>query len=288
MASDVTAIVSGIRGVAIMPRVLFNSSLDINLYFKDAAGNFLPFSGDNTNYTPNIKIRQPRGFNAIPLFNTSPFYSGTIVLGDGSTSRTITFGGAPTNWSLQTAALTGVDGLLGGYSGVDPTKLWVFNGGSGGAGVSAAAVWAATRVTARGTPDASGQNQNGTLIIEADSTGVQAALAFSSNAIWPAVDATVNVLRAGAVGVRALVLLRITPAIPVSAAASGTVTNGWTFTIPFTDPSFISISNTANITVSEFQDYDVEITVTKNSDSTVACVAVAKVRVFRKQISLVI
>lgn len=283
MASDVTVIQSGVRGVAIFPRVLFNSSLDINLYFKDPSGNFLAHSGA-AGYTPSLKIRQPKGFNALSGTRT-----GTIDISDGATTRSInlnTGAAALTRWDNAGNAFTGQHGLLGGYNGAGAGDGWIFNGGSLGAGVSAAAVWAATRCTNRGSLGVFGAD--GTAIIEADTVGNQAALSFSNNLANPAVEGSVVVLRQGTASLRELVLIRIVPPAAASVSAFTQITNGWSCTVPFTDPAFITLSNTANITVSEYQDYACEIIITRDSDSAVMCVASATIRVYRKQIDLTV
>lgn len=284
MASDVTAIVSGIRGVAIFPRVVYNSSLDVNLYFKDTAGSYQAWSG-SASYTPSIKIRRSKGFNS-----ASPRKGAcSIDISDGATTRTIYFdadNATYTDWG--SGNYQGTHGLLGGFNGAVVGNRWVFNGGSGGVGVSAAAVWAGTRVSAIYASTVTSGIQSGTMIIEADSVGNQAALSFSNNTLYPAHDAQVDVLKQGSATEREMVLLRITPAAAVTVSSFSQITSGWSCTVPFTHEDFIRLSNDAAATVSEYQDYDVEIVVTKNSDSSVTAVVVGKVRVYRKQISLVL
>lgn len=288
--SSVSVVMAGIRGGCVMPAAVYNGTLGLNLYFTDLSGAAQSWSGDS-GYTPSLKIRRTSGFATTSGPAVASPSDGTVSITDGATTRPVYFDINGADYTIFGTSTYGTGGFLGGYNGaaVGAGLRWVFNGGTGGAGVSAAAVWAAVRV--RVAPDVVAigglaGNSVGATVFESMTAGAQAALSISGNTTIPALDAQLDKLVAGSATTYERWMLRIVEPPTVTVSSFTPITNGWSCNVPFTDPKFLDLPNAAGPYISAFNDYACEIIVTKNSDSSVTGLVTSKFRVYRKQIHL--
>jgi hypothetical protein len=258
MATDVTVVVNGLLGVAIFPRPVWNTSQDLNFYFRDLQGNLMPWSGQ-TGYTLDFRISSFKWGRQLEPGDDDGITGKGFTISDGSKSREL---------FLPTTASYGG----GGLAGLTNPHTQIFNAHSISGGLDPNAVWAAAKVYVRGTA--------GFYLVECTAVGLQAALNVTVNGTTPLAAIYIDVVRPGTGSVTHMVLIR-TKLNPIWASSSfSQITNGWLHTLNITDPRFLYAIDP----VAGYGDLDCELVV-KDGGGAIVCVMQSRIRIYIKRIA---